>query len=165
MKAYIIFSICALVSISCTQRVRTDKEIEQAFLTLDKATLCTELKTMAINDQLYRNLLDSLYKIRQEPPKKQWDSLWSIQEQLDDQNTRRLIEITEQYGFPNPDRTGKPIPVWLIFQHADEKYCDQLIPILDRELEAGRLTASEHHMILWNLEGREGMPFKTVTKN
>ncbi|WP_378180863.1 hypothetical protein [Aquimarina sp. SS2-1] len=166
MKSFITLSICLLAIVSCTQNIRTDQEIEQAFLSLDKAKLCKELETMTENDMLYRRPLDSLYKIGQAPPKKQWDSLWNLQTQLDDQNTRRLIEITEKYGFPGPKRVGKPLPIWIIFQHSDEKYCDQLIPLLERELEAKRITVGEYQMIQWNLDGRDSiLPFKVVVKN
>ncbi|GAA0713651.1 hypothetical protein GCM10009430_05680 [Aquimarina litoralis] len=166
MKTYIIFSLCLLILISCKQHIQTNEDVETAFQSLDKVRLQEELSTMVKNDQRYRKPLDSLYRIGKQPPEKEWDSLWSIQEQLDDQNTQKLIIFTEQYGFPNPQRSGKPIPIWLIFQHADEKYCDQMMPLLDRELEAKRITPPEYHLIRWNLEGRqELLPLKIVTKN
>ncbi|WP_299900121.1 hypothetical protein [uncultured Aquimarina sp.] len=165
MKTYIIFNLCLLILISCKPSIKTNKEIEQAFLALDKELLQKELKQMTDNDQFYRSLLDSLYQTGKQPPQKEWDSLWNLQKQIDNQNTQRLLELTEKYGFPDPQRSGKPIPIWLIFQHADDKYCDQLMPLLDRELEAKRLTAAEHHMIQWNLEGRQGMPLKIITQN
>ncbi|AXT58015.1 hypothetical protein D1815_20480 [Aquimarina sp. AD1] len=166
MKTFYIYSVCLLVLLSCKQHIKTNEEIEVAFQGLDKAKLQKELGIIVKNDMRYRKPLDSLYRIGKQPPKKEWDSLWSIQERLDDQNTQKLITFTEKYGFPNPNRSGKPIPIWLIFQHADDKYCDQLMPLLHRELEAKRMTTAEYHLIKWNLEGRqELLPLKIVTKN
>ena len=136
------------------------EEIERNFRQVNNENLWKELKSMVNSDMLYRKPMGSSHRIEKAPSKKIWDSLWNLQKKIDDQNTERLLETTKKYGFPNPTRTGKPYSVWMIFQHADSKYKDDILPILERELKANRIESTEYTMIKWNLSDRKTMPFK-----
>jgi len=88
------------------------------------------------------------------------DSLEKIQMNIDDNNTRLLIDITKKYGFPNVERIGKPIPAWLIFQHSSKDYFSELEKLLDNENKSRRLPDNEYAMIKWHISGRKASPFK-----
>lgn len=120
----------------------------------EKKHLVSELDTMVEQDQYYRFLVDDLDESSDQYKQKR-DSIWDIINRIDMANTQRLIEITENYGFPNVDRLDAPIPVWLIFQHAPKEYFDQLKILLKGEYEAGRIPSLEYQMISWHLGHRK----------
>ncbi|SHJ47774.1 hypothetical protein [Aquimarina spongiae] len=151
--------LCCLIG--CTSPQRTDEEIEKAFVEINKEPFWQELRQMEINDQKYRKPLDSAYRVDKAKPKG-WDSLWALQKQIDDSNTERLIEITEKYGFPYPNRINQPIAAWMIFHHSSKKYHQKIGPLLVRECEAGRIGSLEYAMIQWHLGERKELPFKVV---
>lgn len=126
---------------------------------LDKERLISELITMCEKDQYYRNALEGLKVENKNDRKLKYDSIWDLQERVDMENTRRLIEITKKYGFPNPDRIGEPLPTWVIFQHSPKIFFDELSELLKVEHANGRLYDNEYAMIKWHMGGREGTPF------
>lgn len=141
--------------------------VEERFNRLEvseKEELVEELKLMVENDQYYRNQSVNLNK-NSSNYKQENDSLWGIIDSIDLANTQRLIEITRKYGFPNVDRIDEPVPAWLIFQHAPEKFHGELKALLASEKTSGRLPALEHAMIQWHLNGRKGspLPFEVIT--
>jgi hypothetical protein len=88
---------------------------------------------------------------------------------LDSINTKRLIEITRKYGFPDYERlkyilgeddnaifTSSP---QLIFVHAPEYYFKEIKIIVSKEYLKGRMSKNACSHILWHINGRKGDPF------
>lgn len=84
---------------------------------------------------------------------------------LNEINTKRLIEITKQYGFPSHERlkqfvrdttntslTSSPM---LIFVHAPETYKEQLKQLVRDEYIQKRIDTRVCSHIFWHLNGRE----------
>ncbi|GAA4273845.1 hypothetical protein U6A24_02110 [Aquimarina gracilis] len=160
VKVKLFLLTLSTVTLICCKGVEpTDQKIEAAFSKINNEKLWDELRKMEIDDQLYRTPLDSIYRVGKKKPEN-WDSLWQLQEKIDNKNTERLIEITEKYGFPSPHRIDQPIAAWMIFQHSAKKYHKKLKPLLERECEAARIGDVEYEMIKWHLEGRKGFPFE-----
>ncbi|GAA0713646.1 hypothetical protein GCM10009430_05670 [Aquimarina litoralis] len=142
---------------SCGKPQPTDEEIEKAFQEINNEKLWKELEEMVSNDQYYRNQKNGLDKNAKDYQIKR-DSLIKLRYQNDHTNTKRIIEITEKYGFPNSDRTGKPIAPWILFHHAPVEYHDQIKPLIEREFNAKRMDSNTYRLLKWHVNGRIGHP-------
>ncbi|WP_378180866.1 hypothetical protein [Aquimarina sp. SS2-1] len=156
MKSQYIFLIFISLLFSCGQQP-TDEEIEKAFQQVNNETLWKELEEMVYNDQYYRSQKSGLDKDALDYQKKR-DSLENIRIKNDHKNTRRIIEITEKYGFPDPDRTGKPISAWVLLHHAPTEYHEEIKPLIEREYQAKRMDSMTYVMLKWHVNGRQGLP-------
>lgn len=103
-----------------------------------------------------KNLLDNRSQIK-------WDSLSNRQNQIDERNTKILIDIISYKGWPNKDslncaKSGPPV---LIFRHAPEKYFDTIRTIIEREHKEKRMGDGDYWFIDNHLIGRP--PMFTIT--
>jgi len=135
--------IIVLTIFACTSSDRKDKLLKE-----NLSSVIKELEIMVDNDRKYRGKF-SLSN----------DSIYELQLDLDTKNTLKLIEITNQYGFPNVDRIGVPLPAWLIFHHSPYEFKDTVLHVINKEYESGRLPNNEYQLIKWHLSGRNGAPF------
>lgn len=116
-----------------------------------------------------KELLDSVRYKEYSHYKEELNSAMSI---IDDQNTKRLLQITKKYGFPSHERlvsvlgdvedkslTSSP---QLIFVHAEKEYFPQIIKLLKKEYKAGRIDKNACGHIMWHLNGREGNLFEDI---
>ncbi|MDP5101572.1 MAG: hypothetical protein NWQ09_09610 [Nonlabens sp.] len=75
----------------------------------------------------------------------------------DEQNTKELIALTTQYGFPGMNRLGNKHPVYIVFVHSDETFFPEIIRLVQKEHTLGNMTEWEKDHILWHVERkREG---------
>lgn len=148
-----IIGICCFLFLftSCSTSSLKDRRLKK-----DREILISELTLMYKEDQERRKYLMSL-KNNKEQYKIAYDSIKPIQLKIDENNTKRLIEITRKYGFPNIDRLGAPLPLWLIFQHTPEKYNAEVKRLLKTEVKEKRFPVGEFKMISWHLDGRKGI--------
>lgn len=109
-----------------------------------------DFQNMLMKDQYLRQMMSKI-----KFSKSQSDSIWELQKELDKENTEKLINITGKCGFPYPDRINAPIPLWLIFQHADLKHAEKIKLLLKTELELNNIGFMEYKMIMWHLNGRK----------
>jgi len=96
---------------------------------------------------------------------------------IDDLNTKRIIELTEIYGFPSKSRIEKKYKEkldeefnpYILIVHAPKKYWNELKVLVKKELDNKHLTRCEYGHILWHLNGRKNIQdmldngFKLVT--
>lgn len=88
------------------------------------------------------------------------DSLWEVIHRIDEYNTKRLIEITEKYGFPSNQRLNvKTAKAYFLFVHSSSKYFDRINALIEKEYEKGRISEYCKEYIFWNTKrNRKGMP-------
>lgn len=92
-----------------------------------------------------------------------WDNFLSP---IDSLKAVRLIEIIEKYGFPSTKRLEKysgqdmDFSALTILVHTPFNFKDQLLPILEKEYNAGNLQDQcEYGYLLWHLNGRSDFKY------
>lgn len=87
------------------------------------------------------------------------DVMWKeIITPADIQNTKELIAITNEYGFPGMDRLNHKYPVCLVFVHADRSYFPAIINLVEKQHALGNMNNWEKDYILWHTQrDREGI--------
>jgi len=93
-----------------------------------------------------------------------WDSIANLQNQIDEKNTKLLIDIISYKGWPNKDSLnciefGPPV---LIFRHAPKEYFDTIRVIIEKEHEKKRMGDGDYMFIDNHLKGRPMFNFETV---
>ncbi len=117
----------------------------------NNSELCRLLEEMTKDDQRIRNLSEL-----RKGTKKVKDSLWKIQNEIDNRNTELLIEITKKRGWVSKTKLGcsEYISPMLIFRHAPKKYWNEIKPIIDKEFTEKRMTKGDYWFIDNHLKGR-----------
>ncbi len=151
------YLLCCLLSLLVSCSEPSDKDIEEAFQQVNNEELWQKLEEMFYNDQYYRGMIRGLDQTADDYQKKR-DSLWSLQAKIDKDNTKWIIDFTKRNGFPSPDRTGKPIAVWVLLHHAPSQYHKKIKPLLEREYKAGRISQATYGLVKWHIHGRKGLP-------
>lgn len=89
---------------------------------------------------------------------KKMDSIHKKMNAIDEANTKKLLALTRQYGFPGKERLEvKKAKAYFIFVHADRKFFPEITEVLSIELNEGRISEYEYAYIMWHIEGRKGM--------
>ena len=132
-----------------------DQNVRFHFNTIDKKFRVNR-NTFSKTEGYKRQYLDSLtYPIYQ----KSIDSLWSILKVNDSLNTKLLIDLTNDYGFPNNKRLGvSRSKAYMIFSHAPSPFLAEVEALVNKEHKAGRLIEFKKEYILWHIRGRNGFP-------
>lgn len=91
--------------------------------------------------------------------KKERDSIWQLQSEIDNYNTQRLIEIVKNKGWITKQSLGcqEEIKTWIIFRHAPKTYFAQIREIIDKEYKGNRISQYEYEVINNHLKGRPPM--------
>lgn len=139
---------------------------------LNRKELIAEVKELYFNDQKYRRMLGVFNKDCKSsdstniPPVFSGDKETRLAYQVfykdvrgtqDRKNTKKLIEITEKYGFPGMKHLHHDIPVFLVFVHSDKEDFEKIRNLIKNEFEAGRVSKFEKDYIFWHLNGRNGL--------
>lgn len=138
-----------------------DQSVRLHFNVIDKK-FGVNIGTFGKSEEFKRQYLDSLtYPLYQ----KSVDSIWSILKVNDSLNTKLLINITKDYGFPNNKRLGVPrSKAYIIFTHAPNFYFKEVRELVEKEYNAGRIIEFKKEYILWHVNGRKGVPPMAGTK-
>ena len=105
-----------------------------------------------LNSNPYEALNNNVYRFKN-------DSLWDIAHKIDEENTKKLIEITKTYGFPNNKRLGVyKSKAYLIFVHSPKEYFSVIDSLITEEFEQNRISEYKKEYIFWHTRGRNGMP-------
>lgn len=113
---------------------------------------------------IYGKIARGVADKRNEVSKKVKDSLWALQSSLDEKNTKILIEIIEERGFPDIKKLeckGYASP-FLIFVHSPEEYWSEIKNILDQEIKSDRITKGDYDYIMWHINGRKEGPLSPM---
>lgn len=97
---------------------------------------------------------------------KKKDSLMDLQVKLDNRNTRQLLSFVKKKGYPNMKElgcNGYSAPV-LIFVHSPEKYWKEVKNMINEEKKEKRISKGDYQYIMWHINGRKGVPFKSSKK-
>ncbi|QNK78236.1 hypothetical protein H7F37_03900 [Winogradskyella sp. PAMC22761] len=89
------------------------------------------------------------------------DSLMSLQIEVDNLNTEKLIEIIKINGWPikNGFRCDEVIGPSIIFRHSQEKYWNEIQTLIDLEFKEKRMSKGEYNLIDNHLKGRPSYNF------
>ena len=155
-KKCILFVLSAFM-ISCSKKRKDKIHLTDSV----KKTLIVEFKQMINNDQKNRSyisygsfnqkLIDSIKKLSTEEyisfmrsntsnlTKKQEDSLWVIQHEIDLKNTNRLYELTKKYGWLSKTKLDSIIDPMILLFHTPEETIEKMQEILFKEVNAKRM--------------------------
>ena len=123
----------------------------------DKAEMCKILKEMRDGDRLYRkgDIIDTFAKTESNYSRREIDSVWTLQWEIDNRNTEKLIALTKEYGWISDERIACPqLDIWLIFRHSQRKYADEISELVEKEHDSGRLDDFQYEQIIHQLNGR-----------
>jgi hypothetical protein len=98
---------------------------------------------------------------RPEQSKKELDSLWGRQTKLDNHNTELLINIVKKRGWVDKMSLNckEYAATWVIFRHSQEKYWNQIRPLIEKAYKEKKLGGMEYAMIDNQLKGRPSFKF------
>ena len=141
MKNILLTLIISFTILSCKKENNYENDAE----------LCTILSEMNESDQKIRNLPElrnGSQKIK--------DSLWVIQNKIDNKNTELLIEITKKRGWVSKTELGceKDMAPVVIFRHAPKKYWNEIGQLIEKEFSEKRMTKGDYWFIDNHLKGR-----------
>ncbi|WP_034061264.1 hypothetical protein [Lacinutrix jangbogonensis] len=138
-----------------------DQNVRLHFNTIDKK-FGVNKNTFSKSEGFKRQYLDALtYPIYQ----KSVDSIWSVLEVNDSLNTKLLIDLTNDYGFPNNRRLGAPkSKAYIVFTYTPKAYFTEVEALVNTEHKAGRIIEFKKEYILWHIRGRKGLPPMSSTK-
>ncbi|TXD49767.1 hypothetical protein [Polaribacter sp. IC073] len=108
----------------------------------------------------YGKKIRKIVNLLKDKNQKKQDSLMSLQIDLDNQNTEKLIKIIEEYGFPDKEKLNckEYIAPFLVFVHSQEKYWKKIEKVINIEKNKGRISQGDYDYIMWHLNGRKGSP-------
>ncbi|QHI38679.1 hypothetical protein IMCC3317_40730 [Kordia antarctica] len=115
--------------------------------------LVEEIHLICERDQLLRGyiLTDKEYLLTKEEKK----VLWKLQNDIDDYNTRRFIQIVKEHGYVDSSNSNiESFATYAIFMHSSEKYWEEIRLLIDEEKKKGNLDKSSHGIITWHITGR-----------
>ena len=78
------------------------------------------------------------------------------QSKIDSVNTVRVIEIINQYGYPNAKRVNKRASASMILFHAPEIFHGTLSTLIAAECIKGNIGREENELLQWHFRGRPG---------
>ncbi|MGK0322273.1 MAG: hypothetical protein ACJARX_000533 [Psychroserpens sp.] len=94
-----------------------------------------------------------------EPYKTMLDSITNDLNNKDYSNTKKLISITIEFGFPSNERLDqKKAKAYMIFVHSPKEYYEEIKELISNEFNAGRITEYKKEYIFWHLHGRKNAP-------
>lgn len=119
-------------------------------------TLIQELEKMFDDDQRLRKLLMSKHGFTTI----QKDSIWILQDSIDDYNTIRLIEIVKDYGFLNSSNSNCRVPIYAIFMHSPYEYKTQILELINTAKMKNEIDSAAYGLISWHINGRQKIVLK-----
>lgn len=85
--------------------------------------------------------------------------LWALQNELDYNNTRILMNLVERFGWPSEDLLGEDTPdMTPVLIHMRPEDVGWVLPVLKREALAGRMDPKKYAMIFDRKRQHDGEP-------
>jgi len=171
MSKILIAIVLGFCLLACTEK---SKENRKSVLTpVVKRKLIAEFTQMADNDQAYRSfisfgtlnkrLIDSVSKLptieqinfqtshQPELSQTEIDSLWVLQTQIDFENTYRLQELIEAYGWISTTQLDSAVDPMIFLFHTPKKTIEKTQELLFQEVKAQRMEATKFAMYVDNM--------------
>ena len=173
LRDNLIYALTQLSSSDLEKELHNNVQIKQ---NLSREELIADVLRIYVNDQKYRRMAGVFRRIINKckgvkiNPYNSDDAetrlaYWLVREDLiekqDLKNTKQLIALTKQYGFPSMKRLGTDIPIFMVFAHTPYiyKYSHAVRKLIKREYQADRISKFARDYILWHLDGqRTGVP-------
>ncbi|WP_299547079.1 hypothetical protein [Seonamhaeicola sp.] len=171
MKSTLLVLGTLIFVMSCQEKIKEVKKLE--LFESVKAELIAELKAMKQADQLNRSyisigtfdqkLIDSTKNMptqeylnfrqshKSELTKKQEDSLWTIQKEIDLKNTNKLYDIVKSYGWLNQTQLDSVIDPMLFLFHTPKETIEKMQTLLFEEVKAKRMEPNKFAMYVDNM--------------
>jgi hypothetical protein len=87
--------------------------------------------------------------------KKEEDSLWVLQIELDDKNTELLIDIIKEKGYPTKNNTECIKFPGHVFRHSQPEYFEEIKELITVEYKEGRLDRIQYTFFMNHVNYRE----------
>lgn len=142
---HIVYIILFFSLFGFSQELKVNKILDSKLL--------VEIQLICKRDQLLRGSL--LTEKKDLLTKEERKILWKIQNDIDDYNTRRFIQIVKEHGFVDSSNSNiKSVATYAIFMHSAEKYWEEIRLLIDDEKRKGNMSKSAHGIITWHIKGR-----------
>lgn len=105
--------------------------------------LAKELEHIFVEDQKYRKMIDSV-TTNFGRESNEAAQLWKVMAETDDINTKRVLEILDQYGWLGPKAVGDlgNSALFLVVQHADLVIQEKYLPMMQEAVKNGNAQGS-----------------------
>ena len=125
----------------------------------DIGSLRNELESMFEADQSLRREIREIEE-RDGPDSGAAEAMWVKQAALDETNTKRLLEIVDEHGWPRASVVGDraAMAAFLVVQHAEATLQKRLLPILREEASRGEVKMSRLALLEDRVLTSEGKP-------
>lgn len=125
----------------------------------DIGTLRNELESMFEADQSLRREIREVEE-RDGPDSGAAEAMWVKQAVLDETNTKRLLEIVDEHGWPRASVVGDraAMAAFLVVQHAEPTLQKRMLPILREEASRGEVKMSRLALLEDRVLTSEGKP-------
>lgn len=123
--------------------------------------LKSELNAIKISDRKHRLYI---IKNRDNLTETEIDSLWVLQSFIDLENTSKVLEIIEEFGYLSNSNAETNFPMHIVLMHTPKVLIDTVYKVINKEKEAGRIIKSSYGMIKWHLDGRREIKLKQFLK-
>jgi hypothetical protein len=119
--------------------------------------LVKKLAQIAIDDQKYRLQLDGVRE-KYGRNSKEHDSLWTIIRSKDSENTIKVCEILDQYGWLGPDKIGAAgnQTLFLVIQHSETAIQQKYLPMMREAVKNKNAKGSSLALLEDRVALREG---------
>lgn len=127
--------------------IRSAEGIQETYIDLPKETkLAYGKKARLIADKKYKKF-----------SKSEEDSIMRLQIDIDNINTEKLIEITQEVGWPTKNNIGcdEYFSPGMIFRHSQYPYHNKIKILIDEAYKEGQMEKAEYIFILNHVNGRE----------
>jgi hypothetical protein len=114
--------------------------------------IISELDSIIHSDQKYRLLVAENREVFSQ---EKIDSLWNLQDVIDFNNTLRVVEIIEEYGYLSSENSNSNFPMHIILMHTPKELKIKVLEIIEKEKARGRIVESSYGIIKWHLKGRK----------
>ena len=119
-------------------------------------------KIVAYESSINIALRDELLKMQAEDQKyrKEKDTDWVKQGEIDEKNIARVEEIISEYGYPGKSMVGSQAmdAAFLIIQHAELSYQEKYLPLLTEASEKGEINKYALALLIDRVNMRNGKP-------
>jgi hypothetical protein len=97
--------------------------------------------------------------------KKEQDSLMNLQIEIDNKNTKLLMDIIREKGWVYKNELGceEYVSAWIVFRHSQSEYWNEIREIIEKEKAEKRIGDGDYKMIDNHIKGRPMLDDLNIT--